>query len=405
MKNLDCVWLVLAIAVAGCQSAPADHATAAPAASPTSALPAAPPAGAVAFTGFRRYRGTVGGQPVTVALTISPKSEKSALLVCEGSYSYDRHPGGQLLLSAPQPLRPAQPLLLAEADGERPRQATGRWQATQPAGPALTGTWTSPAGKQLPFSLQEDYTDGQGHLMAVRYELLDEHVQGDPCQPEAYEDEAAADYRQRVRELPAASLDRQYLHLLGPEAARSALRALQCPAPRARRAEMRAALVEAGDCANSTDRLTVTYNDHGLLAVSSYHEEYYQGTPHPNHSLETTIYDLRTGQVLALADLLQPGTDHALRQLITGALRTEMELGAAEVLHPTEGDTATTELPQTGVGLAAEGLVFDYTDNELGAYAYGMPSITIAWADLLPLLRPRTPVARMLRERGLWTSK
>jgi hypothetical protein len=180
---------------------------------------------------------------------------------------------------------------------------------------------------------------------------------------------------------------------------------LQCPAPRARRADMRAALAEVGDCANSTDRLTVTYNDHGLLAVGSYHEEYYQGTPHPNHSVEATIYDLRTGRTLALADLLQPGTDHALRQFITSALRTDMELGAAEVLHPAEGDTATTELPQTGVGLAPDGLVFAYGDSELGGYAYGMPSVTIAWADLLPLLRPRTPVARMLRERGLWTSK
>jgi len=406
VRNLDCVGLVLAAAMAGCQSAPADHATAAPA-TVAAAAPTAPlaVAGAVAFTGFRRYRGAVGGQPVTVELTIGPKSEKSALLVCEGSYSYDRHPSGQLLLSAPQPLLPSQPLLLAEVDGERPRQATGRWQANQPAGPTLTGTWTSPSGKQLLFSLQEDYTDGQGHLMAVRYELLDERVEGGPCKPDAYDGEDAADYRERAKGLPAASLDRQYLHLLGPEALQPALRALQCPAPRERRAAMRAALAEVGDCANSTDNLAITYNAHGLLAVSEYHEEYYQGTPHPNHSLDATIYDLRTGQALALNSLLKPGTDHALRQLITGALRTEMELDAAEVLHPAEGDTATTELPRTGVGLVAEGLVFEYADNELGAYAYGMPSVTITWADLLPLLQPHTPVARMLYERRRWNSK
>ena len=401
------MWVILAAAVAGCQSAPIDHATATPATTAAVAPPIAPPAAAraAAFTGFRRYRGTVGGQPVTVELTIAPKSEKPALLVCEGFYSYDRHPGGQLLLSAQQPYLPQQPLLLAEADSEQPRQATGRWQAAQPAGPTLVGTWTSPAGKPLPFSLHEDYTDGQGHLMAVRYELLDERVEGDPCKPEPYDDEEEADYRQRVRGLPAASLDRQYLHLLGSGATRPALQALQCPAPRARRAEMRAALAEVGDCANSLDNLTVTYNGYGLLAVSEYHEEYYQGTPHPSHSLEATIYNLRTGQELALDDLLKPGTDHALRQLITGALRTEMELDATVVLHPADGDTATTELPQTGVGLAAEGLVFEYTDSELGAYAYGMPSVTIAWADLLPLLRPSTPVSRMLRERGLWKSK
>jgi hypothetical protein len=33
------------------------------------------------FTGYHRYRGMVGGQPVTVELTITAKSEKPLLLV------------------------------------------------------------------------------------------------------------------------------------------------------------------------------------------------------------------------------------------------------------------------------------------------------------------------------------
>jgi hypothetical protein len=353
------------------------------------------------FTGYHRYRGTVGGQPVTVVLTITAKSEKPLLLVCEGSYRYDRHPSGQLLLSTPQPYQPQQPLLLAETDSGHVGQATGRWQATQPAGALLSGTWSSPGGKQLPFSLREDYTDGHGQLMAVHYEVLDERVEGPVCKPDAYEGETKAEYRQRLKDQPASSLDRQYLHLLGPEAAQPIWH-LQCPSPRERRAAMRAALAEVGDCAASDDKLEVTYNDYGLLALGEYHEEYYQGTAHPNHAVEATIYDLHTGKTLALADLLKPGTDHALRQLITHKLQNEMELAASEILHPAEGDSTTTELPRTGVGLTAAGLTFQYSDYELGAYAYGMPYSTIAWAELLPLLRTDSPIARMLRQRGLW---
>jgi hypothetical protein len=354
------------------------------------------------FTGYHRYRGTVGGQLVTVELTITAKSEKPLLLVAEGSYRYDRHPNGQLQLSAPQPYQPQQPLLLAETDSEHSGQATGRWQATQPLGSLLNGTWNSPSGKELPFSLREDYTDGRGHLMAVRYEMLYESVEGARCKPDAYDYETKAEYRQRLKEQPTSSLDRQFLHLLGPEAAQPTLQHLQCPSPRERRAAMLAALAEAGDCAASDDKLEVTYNDYGLLALGEYHEVYYQGTPHANHNVDATVYDLRTGETLMLNDLLKPGTDHALRQLITHELHDQMELEASEVLHPSEGDSTTTELPRTGVGLTTDGLTFQYSDYELGAYAYGMPYVTLVWVELLPLLRPDSPVARMLRERGLW---
>jgi hypothetical protein len=363
----------------------------------TAVVPAPP------FVGYHRYRGTVGGQPVTVELIIEPETENSSRVVCEGSYSYDQHPAGQLLLSGLQPFRSRQMLLLTEVDSEQPHQPTGRWQAVQIAGSVLSGTWTSPGGKQLIFNLHEDYTDGQGHLMAVRYEVLNERVEGAACKPEPYDGETRAEYRERQKSLPPASLDRQFLHLLGADTLQPNLRRLQCPLPGPRRRAMRAALQEAGDCTTNTDNLAVTYIGHGLLATHQYHETYFQGTSHPSHEVDATVYDLRTGRALALVEIVKPGTDRALRQLITQHLRQEMELEATEaVLKPAEGDSTTTELPITGMGLAADGLTFQYTDYELGAYAYGMPLVTISWAEMLPLLRPASPVARMLRARGLW---
>lgn len=238
--------------------------------------------------------------------------------------------------------------------------------------------------------------------MAVRYEIFTEGVTGARCRPERDENETNAEYRQRLKDQPAASFDRQYLRLLGSAAMQPALRYLQCPPPRQRHAALQAALKEAGDCVSNTDGMSVTYNDYGLLVLLDYGEEYYQGTPHANHRVDITTYDLRTGEALTLADLLKPGTEHALRQLVTRELRHEMELDASEVLSQADGDSTTTELPRAGVGLSAEGLIFQYTDYELGGYAYGQPRVTIPWVDLLPLLRPTSPVARMLRERGLW---
>lgn len=410
MKNLGFILLGGAVALlASCHAAP-DKTTPTAAAGQAPAVVAketstAEPVAKQSFAGYRRFRGTVGDQPVTVELTIGPSNNsRKAATVCEGSYTYDRHPAGQLVLHGPQPFYPQRSLVLIEADTVHPDIPTGRWEASQPAGAVLTGTWTSPAGRQLPFSLHEDYTDGQGHLVAVRYEIFMESVVGAPCLSEFYKGETKAEHRQRLKDQPTASFDRQYLYLLGPEAKQPALRLLQCPPPRQRRAALQQALKEAGDCMTVSDKLGVTYNDYGLLAFYEYHEEFYQGADHPNHGINATIYDLRTGETLALDGLLKPGTNHALRQLITRELQEEMELDASEVLHPAEGDSTNTELPRAGVGLSADGLIFQYGDDELGAYAYGMPSVTIPYAELIPLLRPDSPVARMLRQRGLWPS-
>ncbi|MGI4871435.1 MAG: RsiV family protein [Janthinobacterium lividum] len=404
--------------LASCQSVPEkppahsavpkgpDGATAVPSAAHTRDNSAA--GNTAPFIGFHRYRGTVGGQAVTLELTVDRGNGATAPLVCQGNYAYDRHPTGLLLLQSPRPYQPGQPLHLTEADSARPGMATGDWQAAQPAGAVLTGTWRSPAGQALPFRLREDYTDGHGNRLAVAYEVLGERVTGPPCRPERIADESAAEYRVRTKDVPPASLDRQFLHLLGPDTLQPALRWLQCPPPGQRRRAMRTDLREAGACANVTDGLAVTYLGHGLLATRAYHEVYYQGTAHPSHDVDAAVYDLRTGQALGLAEVLRPGTDPALRRLVTPALQREMGANGytdPEVLAPAEGDTATTKLPATGFGMSAEGLTFQYTDYELGAYAYGMPLVTIPWAAAQPLLRPSSPVARMLRERGLWPTR
>jgi len=214
----------------------------------------------------------VGTQSVTVELTVSlpPLTRAQAahapdFLTCTGSYHYDRHPAGLLLLSGPTPFRPGQPLLLTEADSARPQQPTGRWQATQPIGPVLAGTWHGSAGQVLPFSLREDYTDGQGHLMAVKYELLQEGDEA-PALAEREPGETRAAYRARTEALTCSS-NRDYLHLLGPDTLRPALRRLQCPVPARRRQQLREDLGYPNGV-ELRNELTVSYNDYGLLSLT-----------------------------------------------------------------------------------------------------------------------------------------
>jgi hypothetical protein len=350
----------------------------------------------------------VGGQPVTVELTIGPNFEKPGTMVCRGSYYYGRHPAGQLLLQSPPSWRPRLALALTETAADTTHRPTGRWLATQPAGPVLSGTWRSPAGQVLPFSLREDYTDGQGHLMAVKYELAEAAAKV-PCRPERKEDETAAEYRKRV-----ATIDHGYsqlfLHLLGPDTLRPALRGLQCPAPVARRRLARATAAEDDGCKLYSTSLTVDYNDYGLLAWTEYSMEEFAYGARPAHRITSGVHDLRTGHALRLEDLVRPDTDTdtLLQRLITRSIlrhdAPDIDLTPGATMPVRTADQAPLS---TVISLTAAGLSFAYHCDEFTRLSFMdgsaiVFSVPVPWAELLPLLRPDSPVARMLRERGIW---
>jgi hypothetical protein len=368
--------------------------------------PSGPTRAARPFVGYHRYRGTVGGHPVTVELNIDPDPEKPAAMLCRGSYYYGRHPASKLLLHSPLPWRPRLALTLDETEADTTHQPTGRWLATQPAGPVLSGTWRSPAGQALPFSLREDYTDGQGHLMAAKYEIVEAAAKV-PCRPERKEDETAAEYRKRI-----ATIDHGYsqlfLHLRGPDTLRPALRGLQCLAPVARRRLARAAAAEDDGCKLYSTSLTVDYNDYGLLAWTEYSMEEFANGARPSHGIASMVHDLHTGEALRLEDIVRPDTDTLLQRLITRSIlrRDNSDIwskpGAKMPVHA--ADMAPLS---TSISLTAEGLSFAYQCDEFAQLSFieGSAivfSVPVPWAELLPLLRPDSPVARMLRERGLW---
>lgn len=341
--------------------------------------PAAKQAARLPFTGYRRFRGTVGGQPVTVELTIGlDKTYLRKKLTCTGSYYYGQANAGLLDLSAEGAYQPQQPLRLREMTGAK---ASGVWQAAQVAGPVLVGTWRSPAGKQLPFKLREDYTDGQGRLMAMRYEVLYEDFEGPRCVS-------------RLQKLyPRATLSRSVLHLLGADTLQPALRRLQCARPAQRRAAAKVYMRGDGACCETLEGPLVEFNDFGLLAFSTgtRHLSYEAGRF--DHSSSSTIYDLRGGQELTLNNLLRPGADTLLQRLLTQhLLHDSLNDGeAGSIARGEEGDQLVV-LPNE-VSLSYTGLVCKYGDDA---------SLGVPWRELLPLLRPDSPVARMLRERGLW---
>ena len=400
------------LSLAGCQSNPSAKAETKVAEKPGAATAMPPTVAegtALPYTGYHRYQGTVGGRPVTVVLTIdSTEAYPGKKLTCTGAYYYGTARHGLLDLQAPGTYRPSQPLRLEESAPGTP-SVSGTWQATRPAGPVLSGTWSSPSGRQLPFELRETYRDAQGRQLAVRYEVLSENVVL-PCQLERDEEETEQEYRTRLENAPNGYY-LQFLHLLGPDTLRPALRALQCPVPRRRRQLMRAEAKKNG-CNSHNESVQVDYNDYGLLACR-YHWEDDMGGSRPAHSTGASVYVLHTGQLLALPEVLRPGPDSLLRRLITRHLLD----GSTPDITPTPGlamPTRSAELvPLPGgadlrladFSLTNEGMAFGYSFDEMSGFVSEgslLFAVVVPYRELLPLLRPDSPVARMLRERGIW---
>ena len=385
--------LPLLLGLAACQgttdSRSATTAEPAAAAQPTAARDstgaAAPATGtaAASFIGYHRYVGTVGKAPVVLELTINAPDTATNTGRLYGSYYYERQ-GAELRLEPSGAYQPGQPLTLLESspkpDEPGETTPTGRWRATQPAGPVLSGTWESADGRRrLPFQLREDY---QG---AVRYELLHESSLGTPCPPIEGDD-------RQLR--PEASQD--FLHLLGPDTLRPALRALQCPGPRPRRAEVREALAQA-DCEGTFGFYTgveVVLNGYGLLSVLRDEDEF-AGGAHPNGVQTPEVYDLGTGRALKLTDWLRPGQEAALDRLLLRRLRAHPY---AAGLGLTEGE-ADGRLP--ALGFDSEGAYCTLGDFGAPHVVQRMP-VVVPYRELRPLVQPGSVVARMLQRRGLW---
>ncbi|UOQ98541.1 RsiV family protein [Hymenobacter sp. 5317J-9] len=372
-----------------------------------------------------RYRGTVGRHQVTVELDLGKDENGDPAL--RGTVRFAGQPAVLHYLRAWPEFRPTAALRLVEADSAQPTFDVGFWRANQPAGPRLTGTWTGPTGLPLPFELREDYHDDQGKLAAVPYEMLmvDYVAVGEEAM-------RSADWRQRVSQdtvLRHATMygmyGQDYLHLLGPDTLRPALADLQCPPPAARAAEPRQRAIEKlNRVAEARQRggyeeprgteeeynnLFVEYLDHGLLSWAEDHS-YCSGTSACSHGFTHVVYDLNTGAALMLTDILQPGAAVALRHALARHLRTDDDQsdfdGPAGPGGEQRADDAFEGLAlpaNDDFGLVEKGLVFHYSDRELLSYRYG-PELVVPWAELLPLLRPNSPMARMLRERGLWRS-
>lgn len=253
-------------------------------------------------------------------------------------------------------------LLLAAAGCETrvarpPARSAAALAASVPAAPAAVAAAPGP------------------ELAPLRYELLREAREGAGC--------AGG---------PRLAVSHTFLHLLGPDTLRPALRRLQCPGPAQRRALVQEES-QALSCENEElgydSSVDVTFNAAGLLSLTVI-ESSYSGGPYPNNSTTLTTYDLATGRPGPLAQWLRPGSEPALRRLLARAAQAD-SIGRA--LWPDSAPDLTGPLPE--LGLCPQG-AFCLLGSLGAPHAVEQVRLLLPWATLRPYVRPGSPLARAL---------
>lgn len=338
-------------------------------------VPPAPPT--PAQRGYHRYIGMVKGRRVVVELVVEPAYPTAPYFDCKGTYYY-LDSGKLHTLDAEGLWEPAQPLELLAEDGH--------WCFTQTLGPTLSGTSPGANGQPLgTIALVENYAD------AAHYELLTEELR----------EELGSRYN---GEHDTSSVTLSYLHLLGRDTLRPALARLQCPRPAQRLRDRHRVLVAHSDSDSGEEPLyvwlqedlTVTLNEAGLLAYNREQDVAYGGSIHGYLTHQNYLIDLRTGRPLRLVSQLRPGGLRRLRRLLTQHARRDT---AAHVLADfLQG--SLLRLPPEDFSLQPAGCDAYYGPG--GSHDGNASSFeeTISWAELRPLLRPQSPLWRLLRARG-----
>lgn len=339
-----------------------------------------------------RYTGTIGGQAVTVEL----RWQQPDSVV--GSFYYHRR-GAAYGLTYQKSRSKAKALPLLVSNNQLSYyQPAGSWQLTsRPPSAVLAGSWTRPGHPALAFELHENYAG------AVRYTRQTLLLTGGPSEPDPH--------GSRVPQY-----ERTFLTLAQPTAVPGRLRRALASSPATRRHHMLAG--REGD-ADAHVWMEVVLNDFGLFSYQTSYDALPFGGRHQS-DLQSALFAVATGQPLTVASQLRPGYERPLRRLLSRHLlhdddpyfdevnkehnnewrwRNKQENPGQLVPLPDLEEPSADDLTLTAAGLEA-----CYSPYSLFESPGGMlPSCTVLvpYRELRPLVRPGTPLARMLRARGL----
>jgi hypothetical protein len=140
--------------------------------------------------------------------------------------------------------------------------------------------------------------------------------------------------------------------------------------------------------------MDIQVNEANLLAYTVEDREEYYRSRYYESRVRQILYDLHTGRELHLFDQLRPGGRRRLLRLLHQQAMTDTARARNRDFWRKNG---ILPLPDRGFTVTTAGLEAYYAEHESEPDMHGY-SQTIAWATLRPLLRPYSPLHRLLRK-------
>lgn len=136
---------------------------------------------------------------------------------------------------------------------------------------------------------------------------------------------------------------------------------------------------------------TVAFNDKGFLTIAVSTE--YDGGAHPENSSEYINFQSSTGYKITPSDIFAAGSEPKVKELMIKAMQAQVgknDLTAEDIKSQIEEFEqyfgADRKLEDIQMGILAEGIHIDMTNNYPHVALALAPDVTISWADVKPLL-------------------
>lgn len=131
-------------------------------------------------------------------------------------------------------------------------------------------------------------------------------------------------------------------------------------------------------------RLWITYevirNDDQVISVK-FNDSFHTGGAHPNHVVQTFLFDTTRGSSIALEELFDDETYlERLSQISRDQLSNSQQLEEVDQAFITEG-TEPTELNFSSFGVTDESLIIYFEPYQVAPYAYGEQQVEIPFAQ------------------------
>lgn len=131
----------------------------------------------------------------------------------------------------------------------------------------------------------------------------------------------------------------------------------------------------------SSSSLHIDYNvlasNKGFISVQFLIDQFIAGAAHPLHNIYSINYNLHTGKVLTLADLFKPKADYLtpIAKFVSAELKRENRLSFPDGTLPKAENYGVWNMTHGG-------LLFSFTDYQVGPYAQGESVVFVPYSAL-----------------------